>query len=161
MENIFSIFHISGQGLSVQRLRLKTVAKNIANAEVTKTQNGGPYRREVVIVRAIEPQPFVEHLKTQIALVTSRPDHFNDFWTQQRDQQADLTLRSRIAKDATPPRLVYDPTHPDANAEGYVAYPNVNIVTEMVEMIAAERGFQANTAVLTATKNIAREAIEI
>ncbi len=161
MENIFSIFHIAGQGLAVQRLRLKTVAKNIANAEVTKTQSGGPYRREVVIVRAIEPKPFIEHLKTQIALHTSQRNHFTDFWSQQQDQQAMTTLRARIAKDATPPRMVYAPTHPDANAEGYVAFPNVNVVTEMVEMIAAERGFEANTAVISATKNIARDAIEI
>lgn len=161
MENIFSIFDISAQGLSVQRMRLRTVAKNIANAEVTKTNNGRPYQRETVIVRAIEPKPFFEHLKEQIALATTQPQHYRDFRQRESTAMQPLTLRSRIVRDTSPPRLVYNPTHPDANSEGYVAYPNVNIITEMVEMIAAERSFEANTAVITATKNIARDSLEI
>lgn len=73
----------------------------------------------------------------------------------------DQILKAQVARDNSPPRMVYDPSHPNANADGYVQMPNVNIVTEMVEMISAQRAFEANTGVITAAKNIARDSLEI
>lgn len=159
-ENLFSSFAISSQGMSVQRMRLSSVAKNIANVNTTKGENGKPYEREVVVVRAIPESPFSNELDTQIALnqtdeshaPTADPNSYPPDWD---------VLKARTCRDNTPPRMVYDPSHPDADETGYVAYPNVNIVTEMVEMISAQRAFEANTAVVDSAKNVARDSLDI
>ncbi|HPU23170.1 MAG TPA: flagellar basal body rod protein FlgC [Candidatus Kapabacteria bacterium] len=159
-ENIFASFAISGQGMSVQRMRLSAVANNIANANTTKGVDGKPYKREVVVVRAIPGSPFEEKVHQQIELKRTSPDHAPNarMGTYPPDYSV---LKARTARDNSPDRLVYDPTHPDADEQGYVHYPNVNIVTEMVEMISAQRGFEANTGVITAAKNVARNSLEI
>ena len=159
-ENIFSSFDISGQGLSVLRMRLSAVAKNIANANTTKSADGKPYQREVVIARAIPGSPFEEEYENQIALNTSSQFHGTN--TNLGTYPPDYSvLKAITARDSSPPRLVYDPSHPDANEEGYVEMPNVNIVTEMVEMISAQRSIEANTSVVEAAKNVARYSLEI
>lgn len=159
-ENIFSSFDISGQGLSVQRMRLSAVAKNIANANTTKSADGKPYQRELVIARAIPGSPFEEEYENQIALNTSSQFHGTN--TNLGTYPPDYSvLKAITARDSSPPRLVYDPSHPDANEEGYVEMPNVNLVTEMVEMISAQRSFEANTSVVEAAKNVARYSLEI
>ncbi len=159
-ESLFTTFRVSGDGLSVQRKRLSAVAKNIANANTTKTADGGPYRREVVVVRANRATPFQRKLDAQIGLSESHDLHADSY----RDSRIDSdlpALHSRTATDNAPPRIVYDPGHPDANEKGYVEMPNVNVVTEMVEMISAQRAFEANTAVISAGKNIARDSMDI
>lgn len=160
MENIFSSFAFSAQGLSVQRMRLSSVAKNIANADTTRDERGQVYRREVVVVRARQRATFEDALQLSLPLARSSPSHV-DPQTPGLRAPDDLILKAQVARDNSPPRLVYDPTHPDANAEGYVQMPNVNIVTEMVEMISAQRAFEANTGVIAAAKNIARDSLEI
>lgn len=113
-ENIFSSFDISGQGLSVQRMRLSAVAKNIANANTTKSADGKPYQREVVIARAIPGSPFEEEYENQIALNTSSQFHGTN--TNLGTYPPDYSvLKAITARDSSPPRLVYDPSHPDAN----------------------------------------------
>lgn len=159
-ENIFASFAISGQGMSVQRMRLSSVAKNIANANTTKGPDGKPYEREVVVVRAIPNSPFDEQLDYQIKMdrtdsshaPTANPNTYPPDWS---------VLKAKTARDNTPPRLVYDPSHPDANENGYVEMPNINIVTEMVEMISAQRAFEANTGVIESAKNVARDSLDI
>ena len=159
-ENLFATFAISGQGMSVQRMRLSSVAKNIANANTTKGENGKPYEREVVVVRAIPQSPFENELDSQLKLSrteashapTANPHSYPPDWS---------VLKARTARDNTPPRIVYDPSHPDADETGYVQFPNINIVTEMVEMISAQRGFEANTVVIESAKNVARDSLEI
>jgi len=159
-ENLFATFAISGQGMSVQRMRLSSVAKNIANANTTKGENGKPYEREVVVVRAIPQSPFENELDSQLKLSrteashapTANPNSYPPDWN---------VLKARTARDNTPPRIVYDPSHPDADETGYVQFPNINIVTEMVEMISAQRGFEANTGVIESVKNVARDSLEI
>ncbi len=159
-ENLFATFAISGQGMSVQRMRLSSVAKNIANANTTKGENGKPYEREVVVVRAIPQSPFENELDSQLKLSrteashapTANPHSYPPDWS---------VLKARTARDNTPPRIVYDPSHPDADETGYVQFPNINIVTEMVEMISAQRGFEANTGVIESAKNVARDSLEI
>ena len=159
-ENIFSSFDISGQGMSVQRMRLSSTAKNIANINTTKSIDGQPYKREVVLVRAIEGSPFDSEMQHFISMDKSSPDHAPT--AKQGKYPPDYSvLNARTATDNTEPRIVYDPHHPDADDNGYVKMPNINIVTEMVEMISAQRAFEANTGVVDSAKNIARNSLEI
>ncbi|MBM2815145.1 MAG: flagellar basal-body rod protein FlgC [Ignavibacteria bacterium] len=159
-ENLFATFAISGQGMTVQRMRLTATANNIANANTTKGLNGQPYQREVVVVREIPGTPFDDELGSQISLSrttkehapTANPGHYPPDYS---------VLKAATVRDNSAPRLVYDPAHPDADENGYVHYPNINIVTEMVEMITAQRGFEANTGVIDSAKNIARDSLEI
>ncbi len=159
-ESLFSTFAISGQGLSVQRKRLTAVANNIANANTTRTDGGGPYQREVVIVRGSKQTRFQRQLESQISLRGGEFSHIPSVLDQGMPEQ-NRALQAVTGADNSEPRMVYEPSHPDANAEGYVAMPNINIVTEMVEMIAAQRAFEANTSVISSAKNIARDALEI
>lgn len=159
-ENVFSSFNISGQGMTVQRMRLSATAKNIANVNTTKGIDGKPYQREVVVVRAIPGSPFEDELEEQIAIKRTRTEHApNANPTTYPPNWA--VLQARTARDNTEPRLVYDPSHPDADEYGYVHYPNINVVTEMVEMITAQRAFEANTGAFEAAKNVARYSLEI
>ncbi len=159
-ENIFASFDISGQGMSVQRMRLSATARNIANANTTSDENGVPYQREVVIVRAIPGSPFHDEMDNLISLKKTHQAHAPT--TQNGNYPPDNSvLKAITARDNSAPRLVYDPSHPDADENGYVLYPNINIVTEMVEMISAQRAFQANASVVDAAKNIARDSLQI
>lgn len=158
--NLFSSLAISAQGLAVQRQRLSTIAKNIANADATRGPQGEPHRREVVLVRAHTADAFEAalgaHLRLRQTALGHAPTAIPDF-----QQQPPRILSTRVVQDPSPFRVVYDPSHPDADAQGYVRYPNVNIVTEMVELISAQRAFEANTAVISAAKAMARDSLEI
>jgi flagellar basal-body rod protein FlgC len=158
--NIFEIFRISSEGLLLQRQRLTSIAKNIANANTTRTENGEPYRREIVIARAKEDDSAFHReinnyltplkiLKEQVPLEVGQKIPETQY------------LDIEIKKDMSEGRLVYDPSHPDADENGYVRYPNVNVVTEMVEMITAQRAFEANVSVIESAKNVARDSLDI
>lgn len=159
-ENIFASFAISGQGMSVQRMRLSATANNIANANTTRGTDGKPYQREVVVVRAIPGSPFGDELDTQISMAKTDVAHAPTAKAGTYPPDYNV-LKAKSARDNTAPRLVYDPSHPDADKNGYVKYPNVNIVTEMVDMITAQRAFEANTGVIDAAKNVARDSLDI
>jgi len=159
-ENLFSSFDISGQGMSLQRMRLSAVANNIANANTTNGPDGMPYRREVVIARAIPGSPFGDELGRQVSLSRTSGMHSSNARPSEYPPD-NRVLQAITAKDTTPPRLVYDPSHPDADMNGYVYMPNINIVTEMVEMISAQRAFSANASVVESAKNMARDSLEI
>ncbi len=159
-ENLFSSFSMSGQGMSVQRMRLSATAKNIANANTTKDVDGEPYKREVVLVRSVPGSPFEAEFKNQISLKQTSPSHNSNACA--GTCPPDYTvLNASNGKDNSPPRLMYDPSHPDADEKGYVHMPNINIVTEMVEMISAQRAFEANAGVVESAKNMARDSLEI
>ncbi|MBS1537968.1 MAG: flagellar basal body rod protein FlgC [Bacteroidetes bacterium] len=160
MENIFSSFAISGQGLSVQRQRLSAVANNIANVNTTKGADGKPYQREVVIARANPQSAFDHALQEQISLGGTSPLHAPNTRMNYYNPDAKV-VTSVTAHDNSPARKIYDPAHPDADVDGYVSMPNVNIVTEMVEMIGAQRAFEANTGVISSVKNIAKDSLDI
>lgn len=135
---------ISSSGLSAQRLRLNTISSNIANMNTTRTPEGGPYRRKDVVFEAMpDARNFGE-------LVTSKPN--SDL---QRVQVTD------VAVDRKAPLLKYEPDHTDANEEGYVAYPNINLMEEMANMIQATRSYEANVSVMQASKDMALSALEI
>ena len=132
---LFRSFDISASGLSAQRLRMETIANNLANVNTTRTAAGGPYRRQMPVFAAREP--------------------VRGGWG------AGGVRVLGIVEDDDPPRLVYDPGHPDAGEDGYVRFPNVNVVTEMVDMISASRAYEANVAALSAARAMAASALEI
>ena len=159
-ENIFSTLNIAGQGMSVQRKRLSAVANNIANVNTTQGLDGNPYKREVVVSQSNQRKRFATELDDQISLNRTSNSHAPNT----RLKLTEMETNSVVAvttQDGKPPRLVYDPSHPDADAEGYVHYPDINIVTEMVDMITAQRGFEANTQMINTAKNLARYSMEI
>jgi flagellar basal-body rod protein FlgC len=161
LERIFGGMNISATGLSLQRQRMNTIAQNIANAETTRTDEGGPYRRKFVVAREAEPVVFPKYVENKIHLERGTEQHFAD-----EPMRDDIPVPSgtevvEVAEDTSPPRLVYDPAHPDANAQGYVAMPNINTVTEMVDMISAARAYEANLTALNASKDMNKKALEI
>ena len=136
---------ISASGLTAQRMRMNTVSSNIANINTTRTPEGGPYRRKDVVFEAMpDAKNFGEILST------TTPDR-----NLQRVQVTDVLV------DRKAPLLKYEPDHPDANADGYVAYPNINLMEEMANMIQATRSYEANVSAMQATKDMAVSALEI
>ncbi len=142
--SLFSTLRISASGLTANRLWLDTISSNIANANTTRTPEGGPYRRQDVVMSPRGQAGFSQFLGS--ASSTSP------------GQGVEV---SGIVKDTGAPRLVYNPNHPDADANGYVAMPNINIVTEMVNMVAAQRAYEANVTVMGAAKSMAMKSLEI
>ena len=161
LRGVFSAIDVSASGLSAQRRKLNVIASNIANAETTRTADGQPYRRKVVRFQEIPGSQFVNFLRQAASkLVASRPGHLPMPELLQREGETG-GVEAQEATDPTPFRMVYDPTHPDADANGYVAYPNVNVITEMVDMIAASRNYEANVAAIDAAKDMAKRALDI
>ncbi len=148
---LFSSINIAASGLTAQRLRQDVIADNIANVNTTRTAEGGPFRRSRVIVRPRVEQPYFK----------------GPFVPDELDNGVGKGVRVvGIEKDMDAElRLVYDPTHPDAiksgPREGYVEYPNVNVVNEMVDMISATRSYEANVAVVNNARTMFLRALEI
>jgi flagellar basal-body rod protein FlgC len=143
MSGIFSAFKITASALTSQRLRMDIISNNVANAETTRTEEGGPYQRQQVVFAA-------GHTETGPvpAAVSSR--------------RAEEGVRvDEILVDDSPGHRAYDPSHPDADEDGFVTYPNVNIATEMTDMISATRSYEANVTVFNALKSMVNKAIEI
>lgn len=134
---------VSGSGLTAQRLMMDAISNNIANVNTTRTPEGGPYRRQLAIFAAQKPKFVIPGMGQESSEVGQGVNVLG------------------VVKDQSPPRLVYNPEHPDANAQGYVAMPNVNIVTEMVDMIAASRAYEANVTAINSAKTMAAKALEI
>jgi flagellar basal-body rod protein FlgC len=137
----------SSSGLTASRIRMDVISSNIANANTTRTAEGGPYRRKTVSFRE------------QSAELGKRI--FNSTITGSKMPAGKGVVVDKILNDRSPFKLVYDPAHPDANQEGYVQMPNVNIVTEMVDMISATRAYEANVTAINTAKNMAVKALEI
>jgi flagellar basal-body rod protein FlgC len=135
---------ISASGLTAQRQRMNTVSSNIANINTTRTPEGGPYRRKDIVFESMpDAKDFGE-------ILTSQPDR-----SLQRVQVTDVLV------DRKAPLMKYEPDHPDANPDGYVAYPNINLMEEMANMIQASRSYEANVSAMQATKDMAMSALEI
>lgn len=158
-ENIFQTLNIAGQGMSVQRKRLSAVANNIANVNTTRGLDGTPYQREIVVSQHNERRHFATELEHQINLERTDGSHAPNTRTLITEAEKN-SVSADVTKDPRQ-RLVHDPGHPDADAEGYVHYPDINIVTEMVDMITAQRGFEANTQIVSTAKNLARYSLDI
>ena len=148
---LFDAIDVSGSGLSAERLRMDVTAENLANAETTRAANGGPYRRKDVILSEAQPNGFANALAGAIGTVPGAPG----------SQPAGGVTVSQIVNDNTPPRMVYDPSHPDANAQGYVAMPNINPVTEMTDLIAESRTYEANVTAMQSAKQMFTKTLDL
>jgi flagellar basal-body rod protein FlgC len=137
--DLIDTFNIAGSGLSAQRARLQTITSNLANARTTSTEDGGPYKRRAPVFVAETVDPFGDSLDR--ALSTVRVD--------------------RIEESDSPGRVVYDPTHPDADENGNVTYPDVDVLSEMVDLMTTARSYEANTNALDVTRELAQQALEI
>ncbi len=138
--DFFTAMEVSASGLSAERTRMNVAASNLANAQTTQAEGGGPYKRRDVVLSAVDVPG-----------------------TQGTDfQQAVRGVSvSSIAQDQSAPRMEYDPGHPQANAQGYVAYPNINPVEEMVDMITASRAYEAGITSMSTAVNMAERALGI
>lgn len=141
---------ISGSALTAQRLRMDVIANNIANSETTRTERGEAYRRQRVVF-----QPWVEN---SVALSGTLQDRLRRQQAARASAGVEVTA---VAEDPAPLRRIYDPGHPDADADGFVSYPNVDVVTEMTDMLSATRAYEANVTALNAVKTMASRALEI
>jgi flagellar basal-body rod protein FlgC len=141
MLGVFSAMEVAASGLSAERTRMNTVASNLANARTTRTDAGGPYKRLDPVFEAvgIDNQRGVMATEGGVSLVKV----------------------ARIQEDTRPGMMVYEPGHPDANAGGYVEYPNVNAVEEMVNMITASRAYEAGVTTIDTVKQMGRSALDI
>jgi len=155
-----------GSGLTAQRKRMESIASNIANSETTRTDEGLPYRRQTVRITQAETatETMVAGQGPRIGLRTTSPLHIHK---SSQSPVSNVTASGSIIKSEVveaPPdqvKYVYDPHHPDADAEGYVAYPDINPVEEMVDMMEATRAYEANLAAMDAFKSMVEKALEI
>ena len=135
MSGLFGQLDISASGMAAERLRMQVIAENLANANSTRGADGGPYRRKSVALQELSGDSFEKVLGGVEA--------------------------TAIVKDQSPGRRVYDPANPDADGQGYVTLPNVDTVTEMVDLITAQRGYDANVQALNAAKQMFQKALDI
>lgn len=140
--NAFTSLRISASGLSAERLRMDTISSNVANVSTTRGENGQPYRRKIAV--------FQENLEQELN------NNTNKYETQFNGVKA-----VGIVDDKSPLKRVYNPSHPDADKEGYVLMPNVNILNEMGDMIAATRAYEANVTAINSEKSMFMKALEI
>src|SRR3954451_3714103 len=151
---LFDAIDISASGLSAERLRMDVTAENLANAQTTRGPNGGPYQRREVVLQTAQPNGFATQLARATTGIPGMPGTGSG-------QPPGGVQAAGIVADATPPRQVYDPGHPDANAQGYVLMPNVNPVTEMVDLIASSRSYEANVTALQTAKSMFSKTFDL
>ncbi|MGN6187927.1 MAG: flagellar basal body rod protein FlgC [Conexibacter sp.] len=140
---LFDAIDVAGSGLAAERLRMDVTAGNLANAQTTQGANGQPYRRREVVLQEASGQSF----GSLLASASSSP--------------VNGVQVAGIVEDPSPPRRVYDPGHPDADAQGYVSLPNVNPVTEMVDLISASRSYEANVTAMQSAKQLFSKTLEL
>jgi flagellar basal-body rod protein FlgC len=138
--NVFGMLQVSGSALAAERLRAEVAAANMANAESTRTSEGGPYRRREVVMAGSDATLFNARLESA---------------------SSQMVKVLEVREDQRAPIERYSPGHPDANAEGYVAYPDINPVTEMADLLTAVRSYQLNIAAVNASKQMVQQSLEI
>jgi len=142
--NLFQAMEVASSGLAAQRVRMNALASNLANARTTRTAEGGPYKRLDPVFQAVP--------------VSTR---FQDLVGQPAARAAYMVQVQSVQQDNSPPQMMFDPDHPDADDNGYVALPNVNVVEEMVNLITASRSYEAGVTVIQSLKGMARSALSI
>jgi len=140
--DILNTFRIGSSALKAQSLRLNTISSNLANVETTSTPEGGPYKKKSVHFQSA-PLSFQEELEGSLK------------------NGVEGVKVTKITEDQTPPKKVYNPSHPDANEDGYVEMPNISVMEEMVDMMSATRSYQANVTSIRMAKRMAMKALEI
>ena len=162
MSGFLNSFDISGYGLSAQRARVNVISSNIANAQTTRTEEGGPYRRREIVFKAID---FNKVYNDQLKANSSDSGYSDPLDEGEFNKKVNPPIMSvlvdKIVRDDKEPLMKFEPGHPDANAEGYVAYPNINPVIEMADLIEATRAYQANVAAFQSAKSIAQSAMSL
>jgi flagellar basal-body rod protein FlgC len=144
--DLFKIFSVSGSGMAAQRSRMTVVAGNLANSETTRTPEGGPYRRRDIIFQSV---PAEGEFSAELDRLTDDPNGA---------QGVEVV---GLKRSNQPPRKLFDPNHPDADTEGYVAMPNINAMEEMVDMLSAVRSYEANLATYNTTKSLIRKILDL
>ena len=135
---------MSASALSAERTHINIISMNLANAKTTRTPDGGPYKRRSVVTESIEVDaPFKKHMESAL------------------DREMRGVRVQAIAIDKRPPKMVYEPGHPDADQDGFVAYPDVNVVEEMAALMTAQRGYEANVTTMDSSKQMYNKALEI
>ncbi len=145
---IFSGLNISASGMSAQRIRMDILAENAANVKTTRGDDNQPYRRKNVV--------FMEKPATNFSTILNSVTGYRNSYIGNGVKVTEI-----VEDTKTPMNMVYDPAHPDADENGYVTYPNVNVVTEMVDLIDAIRAYEANVTAFNATKSMALQALDI
>lgn len=145
--NLFAMFDVSGSALTAERERAEIVASNMANAETTRTASGGPYQRQEVVFRSapVAKSSFAERLASASL----------------DDGSVQGVQVLQVASDPTPPIRRFDPSHPDADKDGYVSYPAINPVQEMVDLMSAARAYQLNISAIQSTKQMIQQSLAI
>lgn len=142
--DFFSAMNVSASALSAERTRMNLISSNLANANATRTPEGGPYKRKDAVFAATP--------------VEGRFAKALDGAANREIRQVEV---QQVVEDQSPPRIQYDPSHPDANPQGYVAMPNVNVIEEMADMIGASRTYEANVTAVQTAKSMALKTLEI
>lgn len=142
--SLFNAINVSATGLTAERLRMDIISENISNAETTRTASGGPYRRKIPIYRQLEKNDFSSILEGKIGESTGKGVEVVG-----------------IEEDQSPFKRRFDPNHPDADDDGYVLLPNVNVVSEMINMVSASKAYEANVTAMNSTKSMMMKALEI
>jgi flagellar basal-body rod protein FlgC len=143
MSNLFGVFSVGSSGMEAQRIRAELLAENIANAETTRTPEGGPYRRKDAVFTTQEPeQPFSSVLNSEVDTLSGVAVH-------------------DVIVDQSAPQRRYMPGHPDADKDGYVAFPQVSAAHEMVDLMGAASGYQANVAAISAAKDMIQRSLDL
>lgn len=144
---VFDTFNVNASGLTAQRYRMDVISENVANANTTRTEDGTPYKRKIVTFE--EKNGNYEKFDTIFGRASSRFKGHG------------VKVTGTFEDNKTEGSLVYDPSHPDADENGYVTYPNVNIITEMTNLIDASRSYEANATAFEASKNMAKQGLNI
>jgi flagellar basal-body rod protein FlgC len=142
--DFFTSMDISSSGMTAERTRMNLISSNIANANSTRTNEGGPYKRKDAIFSAVAASQGLDRAYNRNAILEA--------------QQVKVT---GIREDQSPPRVQYDPSHPDADEKGYVSLPNVNVIEEMVDMVSASRAYEANVTAAQAAKGMALKTLDL
>lgn len=142
--DLLTSLKLSSSGLAVQRQRMEAISSNLANMETTRTAEGGPYRRKDVVVTSLPLE-----------------DDFDSVLNHELGGSLRQVMVTQMREDQTEARLEYKPDHPDANEAGYVSMPNIDLMSEMVNLVTTSRSFEANVTVVNATKSMALRAIDL
>ena len=162
MADFLNSFDISGYGLSAQRVRVNTISSNIANAQTTRTDEGGPYRRKEVVFRAVDFNEAYNRALGESSNSAQYEDPLNEGQFGKKVNPAIMSvIVDKVVRDDSKPKMKFEPNHPDADANGYVAYPNINPVVEMADLVEATRSYQANVAAFQSAKDMANSAISL
>lgn len=164
MAGVLTSIDISARGLTVQRAKMNVIAENLANAETTQTPEGGPYRRKRVLVREDQVPGGFSKMVTEARISLARTDEAHKTG-KKIGTRIESTLSGAAPVEVRDPassyKLIHDPSHPEADDNGYVKMPDVDVVIEMTDMMLASRAYEANTTAIAASKKMIQDTLEI